>query len=292
MASEAPTGSQALIDLLAPPRRQAMISIFGDKVARNFMGPIAFIDDGKLCSPTAINFFRRDFSFISRVLRYEYEYRSWNGFDQSLLDRYGEMIASKLTKISTLLDNWNKRFAKLMEQNGVKMDSAVYSHAIETPVPIIASHARAYFQILKDLDQLNLIAGTANLMGVIDSTQRAEAEFMCKKAVRAFGAALRQEVIRIYREADRLIKAQHGAGETNAAQAATVEAQGNDIAEFGKAIDEDGKGDRSLDLGSGDPNQVVDDAAAASTAATAASDDEKPARSSRRAPAKAVTTPA
>ena len=269
--STSENNAQAFVDLLPAKQRQAIVNVFGDKFARQFMGPIAFIDDAKLSSPTAINFFRRDFQFISKVLNYEYQYRSWNGFDQTLLDRYGEMITKKLESIGTLLGNWNNRFGKLMEANGAKMDSAVHSNAIETTVPIISGHARAYFLILKDLDRLNLVAGSANLMGVINSTQRAEAEFMCKKAVRAFGAALRNEVVRLYREADRLIKEQHGQGQVDAGKAKTIEDQGAELNAFDESMTSDSATDSSLNLNGADPSQVIADAAAATAAAVSAS---------------------
>ena len=260
--------ANTFVDLLPSKQRQAVISVFGEKFANQFMGPIAFIDDAKLSSPPAINFFRRDFQFISKVLNYEYQYRSWNGFDQGLLDRYGDMITKKLESIGTLIGNWNNRFAKLMETNGVKMESAVYPNAIETSVPIISGHARAYFLILKELDRLNLVAGTANLMGVINSTQRAEAEFMCKKSVRAFAAALRNEVVRLYREADRLIKEQHGHVESGKAE--TIAAQGKELDAFDKSMKDDSATDSSLNLDNADPSQVIDDAAAATAAASKA----------------------
>lgn len=268
--STSENNAQTFVDLLPTKQRLAVVSVFGEKFAKQFMGPIAFIDDAKLSSPTAINFFRRDFQFISKVLNYEYQYRSWNGFDQELLNRYGEMITKKLESIGTLIANWNNRFAKLMESNGVKMESAVYSNAIETTVPIISGHARAYFFILKELDRLNLVAGSANLMGVINSTQRAEAEFMCKKAVRAFGAALRNEVVRLYREADRLIKEQHGQGQVDAGKAKTIEDQGAELKAFDESMTSDSATDSSLNLNGADPSQVIADAAAATAAASKA----------------------
>lgn len=262
------SNAQTFVDLLPTKQRQAVVSVFGEKFAKQFMGPIAFIDDAKLSSPTAINFFRRDFQFISKVLNYEYQYRSWNGFDQELLNRYGEMINKKLENIGMLIGNWNNRFAKLMETNGVSMESAVYSNAIETTVPVISGHARSYFLVLKELDRLNLVAGSANLMGVINSTQRAEAEFMCKKAVRAFGAALRNEVVRLYREADRLMKEQHGQVDTGKAE--TIAAQGQELQAFSDSMKQDSATDSSLNLGATDPGQIIDDAAAATAAATKA----------------------
>jgi len=265
MATE--NNSQSMLDLLSPERRKALINIFGDKYAKQFMGPIAFIDGGKLSSPTAINFFNRDFPFISRVLNYEYQYRSWNGFDQSLLDRYSELITKKLASITVLLENWNNRFGKLLEQNGVKVDGAVYSNAITMSVPIISGHARGYYMVLQSLDQLNLIAGTANLYGVINATQRAEAEFMCKKAVRAFSAALRNEVVRIYREADRLMRDQKG--EVDPSKRAAHAEQGKELNAFSSAIGPDGADGE-------DPSKVIDEVAAATAAASQAESSKAP----------------
>lgn len=267
MANEkASPAEPASTDHLSEPRRAALNEIFGEKFASSYMGPILFMDDQQLHSPAAVQFFRRDFSFISKVLNYEYQYRSWNGFNQELLDRYAEMIAKKLSSIGTLLDNWCNRFNKLMETNGVKMENSLYPNSLTMSVPITNGHARGYFMLLKELDRVNLLAGTANMLGVIDSKVRAEAEFQCKKAVRAFAAALRNEVLRLYREADRLKHGDKDAG----AKDATLDEQGKTLAEFGNAMAADGKTDRALDVSSSDPGQLIEDAAAATTAAAAA----------------------
>lgn len=263
--------AQSLVDLLPAKQRQAIITLFGAHFAQTFMGPIAFIEDAKLSSPTAINFYRRDFPFISRVLNYEYQYRSWNGFDQELLNRYSDLITKKLDSITLLLTNWAERFGKLLEANGVKLEGAVYPNAILTTVPITSGHARAYINVLRELDRVNLVAGTANLYGVITSTQRADAEFMCKKAVRAFAAALRNEVNRLYKEAGRLQREQQGRGQEEPAQAAFIESQVTVLKEFGDAMSEEARTDPGLDLGGVDPGQVIDEASAATAAAGKAS---------------------
>lgn len=266
MASDTNAPAPSNTDPLAGPRREALIAVFGEKFAASYLGPIHFIDNATLQSPAAVNFYRRDFEFISKVLNYEYQYRSWNGFDQQLLDRYAEIISKKLTSIRTLLENNCNRFTKLLEMNNVRMESTLYSNSVSMTVPITSGHARGYFLLLQELDRLNLLAGTANLMGVIDSSMRANAEFLCKKAVRAFAAALRNEVVRIYREADRMIKEQHGQGNGDAAKSSAVAAHGKELEAFGVAMDTEGKSDRSLDLGGADPSQLIDDAAAAATA--------------------------
>ena len=263
--------AQSLIDLLPAKQRQAIIALFGGHFAQTFMGPIAFIEDAKLSSPTAISFYRRDFPFISRVLNYEYQYRSWNGFDQELLNRYSDLITKKLDSITLLLTNWAERFGKLLEANGVKLEGAVYPNAVLTTIPITSGHARAYINVLRELDRVNLVAGTANLYGIITSTQRADAEFMCKKAVRAFAAALRNEVSRLYKEAGRLQREQQGRGQDEPAQAAFIESQVTVLKEFGDAMSEQAKTDPGLDLGGVDPGQIIDDASAATAAAGKAS---------------------
>ncbi|MDP2449611.1 MAG: hypothetical protein Q8Q74_08110 [Polaromonas sp.] len=260
--------AQPVADQLSPQRRQAMVDVFGEAFANSYRGPIHFMDGELLSSPTAMTFYRRDFGYISKVLAYEYQYRSWHGYNQELLDRYAEIVTKKLTSMATLLENWSNRFEKVMQQNGTKMESTVYPNGIVATVPVISGFARRYFATLKELDRFNLLAGTANLMGVIDSTQRAQAEYMCKNAVRAFAAALRNEVVRLYREADRMMQEQRHKGSSSPEQAAQVEAQGQELQAFASSMEADGKTDSALNMGDADPSKVLDDAVAASSAAT------------------------
>lgn len=261
----------SFVDLLPPKQRHAIITTFGDSFAKSAMGPIAFIEDANLSHPTAINFYERDFPYVSRVLNYEYQYRSWYGFDQELLNRYESIITKKLEAITTLLTGSAARIGKLMETNGVKVEGAVYSNALQVTVPLTSGHARAYFKVLQELDRLYLTAGNANLYGVITSSQRADLEFSCKKAVRAFAAALRNEVNRLYKEATRVQRAQQGIGQEESSQATVIESQGQTLTEFGHALDEGAARDSGLNLGGEDPGQIIDDAATASAAASKAS---------------------
>jgi len=255
---------------LANKRLEALVGVFGEAYAKNYGNPVAYIDDVVLSSPAVINFYRRQFGYVSRVMTYEYQYRSWNGYDQALLDRYSEIITKKLGSIAQLLENNCNRLQKLLDQNNVPLQTTLYSNPMVATVPIICGPARSYFMLLEKLDSLHKLAGTANLFGVITSPQRAQAEVLCKKAVRAFEALLRNEVVRIYREADRLLKSQREKGNHDEARAAQLEGQKKDIAEIGAVIDADAKSDSGLDLGSSDPGQVIDDATAATAAATAA----------------------
>lgn len=251
-------------DLLSEARRKALTEVFGEQFATSYQGPIMFIDNQILGSPTAINFFRRDFAFLSKALNREYQYRSWVGFNQELLDRYNEMITKKLTGLATLLKNWKGRFNNLLEQNGSKMDDTLYGTHVRTSVPIISGHARTYFMLLKEVDEVFLIAAGANMLGVIDSTQRAQAEKLIKKSVRAFAAALRNEVLRLYQEGNRLNR---GDAAPDPEKQAQQDATSAEIQAFSATMDNDAKADASLSVDGADPGALIDEAAAASTAA-------------------------
>lgn len=271
MATDRPyINPQPTINVLTPERKDAFVAVFGEKFVNTYQGPVHFIDNTTLSSPVAIGFYRRDFQYISKMANFEYQYRSWNGYNQELLDRYADIITKKLASIKTLLSTRISQISKLLEQNSVSMESTIYSNVLNTNVPVISGHARNYFLLLQELDRLNLMTGTANLMGVIQSSQRAEVEFQCKKAIRAFAAVLRNEVIKIYREADRMQNDPRGAGERDAQQQATLAAQGEALDEIGTAMDTEGKSDRGLDMTAMDPGQLIDEAAAASLASAKA----------------------
>lgn len=270
-------------DQLSDPRRKALVDIFGEQFANTYQGPIMFLDDQSLGSPTSIAFFRRDFAFVSRALHREYQYRNWVGFNQELLDRYNEMITKKLTGLGTLLKNWKGRFNNLMEQNGSKMDDTLYGTRVRTSVPIMSGHARTYFLLLKEVDEVFLISAAANMLGVIDSTQRAQAERLVKKAVRAFAAALRNEVLRLYQEGNRLNRGESTPDPEKVAQQEDTSA---DLQAFEGTMNKDAKTDADLAVGTADPGALIDEAAAASTAAAK----PKSTRAKREAPESTEST--
>ena len=82
---------------------------------------------------------------------------------------------------------------------------------------------------------------------------------------------LQTEVVKLYREADRLIKEQHSTGQVDKGMAEMVEQQGRDIADFDKSSEEDSRIDSSMDLGGADAGQLIGDASAAYTASASAS---------------------
>lgn len=266
--TQAPSAAEmAAINDVATSRQRALIDVFSDKFAHNFQSPVVFIDNAVLQSPTSIRFFKKDFAYLSKQLYLEYQYRNWSGYNPETLARYNEMITKKLTNINILMNNTINRLEKLLQQNGVTLESSLYPNPVRMTVPVIAAHARSYFQMLSHLDQVNLLAGTANLLGVIDSQQRAEAEFLCKKAVRAFRSIMQTEVVKLYREADRIIQEQRKGGKVNEAMSDIVTEQGKEIAAFDASANDGSDADTALELGGADPAKLIDDAAAAAVAA-------------------------
>jgi hypothetical protein len=247
-------------------RQGALVQVFGNDYAHNLQTPVVFLDEETLESPPSIRFYKKDFAYLSKQLYLEYQYRSWISFNQDVLARYNEVITKKLANINILMDNTITRLEKLLSQNNVSLESTLYPNPVTLTVPVIATHARSYFLLLVALDRVNLLAGTANLLGVIDSTQRAQAEYICKKAVRAFRSIMQTEVIKIYREAQRVIQEQRTGGKVNEGMSAIVEQQGKEIAAFTATANDGSDADASLDLGGMDPAKLIDDAAAASVA--------------------------
>lgn len=251
-------------------RHKALETIFGGKFLHTFLSPYMVLEDHVIECPVGIRFYKKDFSYLSKQLYLEYQYRSWRGFSAELLDKYATIITTKLAAIDALMQSNINRLQKLLEQQGHKADLTLWPLVHTTDVPIIAAQARAYIGVLQKMDRLYTLSGTANLLGVIDSAQRAEVEFGAKKAVRAFRSILQTEVTRLYREAERVMKEQHQAGRVDVAMAAVVQEHGKDIAEFDKSSQQEQDEDSTMDLGGADPSQVIADASAAAAAAATA----------------------
>lgn len=247
-------------------RHATLVRVLGDEYVQKFQSPVVFIKNATLNSPAAIRFFKKDFGFLSKGLYLDYQYRSWVGYNQEVLERFTSVINGKLDKIKTLLVNNNNRFAKLLADNNYSPDDSYFPNSITLDVPIIAGQARAYFELLQLLDQLTALATAANLYGVIDASQRNTAETLCRRAVRAFRSVLQGECVKLYAEAGRVIRAQKEAGHDSPDMAAVHQKQGEDIAAFEKASAEDAVTDPGMDLGGMDPSDLIDHAAAASTA--------------------------
>lgn len=220
-------------------RRKALETVFGARFLETFQSPYMVLEDHVIRCPVAIRLFKKDFAFLSKQLYLEYQYRGWRGFDAQLLERYASVTSGRLAAIDTLLQNNCNRLLKLLEQQGHAADLGLWPVVFSADVPIIATQARAYLDLLARIDRLYALSGTANLLGVIDSSQRAVVEFSAKKAVRALRAVLQTEVVRLYREAERVMAEQHRSGKPDARMAAVVQQQGDDIAGFDASTGDD-----------------------------------------------------
>lgn len=277
----------------ADARVKALEHLFGKDFVRSFQSPYMVMEEHRIECPVGIRLFKKDFQYLSKQLYVEYQFRTWYGYNRELLDRYADITNAKLTAIDTMLQQSINRIKKLLDQAGHKDELSLFPAPFITDVPIIASSARAYISALSKLDRLYEVAGTANLMGVIDSQQRAEVELISKKAFRAFRSILQNEVGKLYREAKRVVADQHSkAGVVDPNMQMVVEQQGEAMEAFRQESEADDKIDPDLALNGADPAQVIDDAAAASTAASAAGGAPKKARAARKTDAPAAGTPA
>lgn len=212
--------------------RKALETTFGTRFLNTFASPYQVIEDHVIECPVGVRFFKKDFSHLSKQLYLEYQYRKWRDFDLTLLDRYAAVIANKLAALDVTMQQTINRLHKLLEQSGHQADLTLWATKYVTDVPIIAAPARAYLSVLQKMDRVYTLTGTANLLGVIDSTQRAQAELQAKRAVRAFRSILQTEVTRLYREAERIMTQQRQVGKADPAMMAVVEQQQQDIGEF------------------------------------------------------------
>jgi hypothetical protein len=210
-------------------RRKAMEAVFGARFLNSFASPYLVVEDHAIECPVGIRFFKKDFSYLSKQLYLEYQYRSWRDFDPALLDRYAGIVANKLAGLDATLQQTINRLQKLLEQGGQQADLPLWATKFVIDVPIIAPQARAYLSLLQKLDRVYVLTGSANLLGVIDSTQRAEAELQSKRAVRTFRSVLQTEVTRLYREAERITAQQKQGGKADAAMAEPVPQHGEEL---------------------------------------------------------------
>ena len=286
-------------DLALAERRErhvnAIKGLFDERFVNTFQSPVLVLEDQTLASPVAIRFFRKDFGYLSKQLYMEYQYRSWHGFNTELLDRFANLASAKLQNIQTLLGNWDSRLTKILEQAGKHRDEALslYPQTLKVDVPIIAAQARQYLEMLMLMDRVYILSGSANLWGLLDSQQRAQVEWTCKKALRAFRATMEQEVFKLYREAQRLQREQHSKGEADPQRDQLLAQQGKDIETFSKESQSEARQDGDTMMTGDDASQMLADAAAASAAVNGA-----PARKAARkkptadAPAAAPVTAA
>jgi hypothetical protein len=274
----------------------AIKGLFDERFVSTFQSPVLVLEDQTLASPVAIRFFHKDFGYLSKQLYMEYQYRSWYGFNTELLDRFANLGSAKLQNIQTLLGNWDSRLKKILEQAGKHRDEALslYPQTLKVDVPIIAAQARVYLEMLMLMDRIYILSGSANLWGLLDSQQRAQVEWTCKKALRAFRATMEQEVFKLYREAQRLQREKHSKGEADPERDRLLAEQGKEIEKFSKESQNEALQDGDTLMTGDDASQMLAEAAATSIAAAGA-----PARKTARkkpaadapAPPNATTAP-
>lgn len=211
----------------------ALAEVFGEKYAEGFRDPVVFMDC-TFMSPTVKQFYVREFPLISRTLFVELVYRRRPDYNHALLDDFAAMSARRLSDILKLLSTQCDRLRAICASNGVPTD-ATYMHPERHVVPIIAGHAKTFIATLQRLDEAYQLAGSANLNGVIDGSTRMKMELLCRRAVRAFSAMLRHEIVKLRKESDRMHQAALGIRDqeletAEAAQGAAIEAFDQQVA--------------------------------------------------------------
>ena len=239
----------------------AISQVFGEEYANNFQDPLIFME-ALFKSPTVKQFYKREFQLISRTLFVESVYRRRPTYNQAVLDDFAAVSARKLGDISKLLNTTCERLRVICKTNGVDPE-VTYLHPERKIVPIIASHAKTYIATLYKLDELYQLTGSANLNGLIDGSARMKAELLCRKAVRAFSAMLRNEIMKLYKESQRMRAAAGSVADPEMDRAEA--AHGQAVAEF----DEKRTEDAESAVDPANASQVIEDIAASTAAAGA-----------------------
>ena len=212
MSDQAPTtpadGDQDQIP--QDPRIKAMVDVFGQEFYSRFNDPVLFMALD-LHTPVAQGMLRRDFALLSRSLLLDSVYRRRIGFNVEILDKFEAALRDKLAQVRSFFTTKNEQMMKIFSTQGMKPESAYMKVQHHSHIPIIATHARSFVGMLKELDDYYQLTGCATLYGLLDASQRRTAELQARKAVRAFLAVVRQEAIKLRKESLRLRMSEGGA---------------------------------------------------------------------------------
>jgi hypothetical protein len=211
-------------------RRDAFIQVFGKAYLDGFGDPILF-REARFFSPAVQQEYKRNWALISRTLFGEYTYRRRPSYDQRVLDAFSHIVTTKLAAITELLNSRINTITKLCSDNGAQMDAA-YMSCQTKQVPIIHAQAGQYLRALLLLDRFLQVSGSAALNGVIDGEQRRQAEMLCRKALYAFGAMIRNESIKVRKEAQRVLNDQRSKGQVDAEMQVAENMQGQALQEY------------------------------------------------------------
>ncbi len=242
---------------------KALAQVFGQEYADDFQDPVVF-RHYEFASPAVKQFYKREFPLVSRTLFVESVYRRRPTYNEEVLNAFSAMVAKKLADILHMISTQCDRLHKMCNSNGQLTDAA-YLHPQPTLVPFIASHANSYIKCLLKLDELYQLTGSATLNGVIDGNQRKAFELLCRKAVRAFSAMLRNEIIKLRKESSRMKEAT-GVVDTELDRAEG--AQEAAIATFDQAVQDESRVDSSATVDPSAAAGVIDNLTTTAAAAS------------------------
>lgn len=185
------------------PKIAAMVDVFGPVFVERFNEPVLYMA-ADLYSPVAQGMYRRDFALLSRSLLLESVYRRRPGFNEAILDAFAANLQSQLAKVMNFFTVRTEQLVKLFTSQGITPEPVYIKVRHISSIPVIATHARSFIMMLRQLDDYYQLTGCATLVGILDGGQRRTAETQARKVVRAFAAVVRLEAIKLRKESMRL----------------------------------------------------------------------------------------
>ncbi len=182
--------------------RKAFSEVFGNDYMDRFTDPVAF-REVEFYSPPVWQEYRQNYKVLSRNLFAETVYRRRRGFNEEILTNYSQISATKLDAIQKLLTGKRDRLREVVSNNGHDVDAG-YLHSRKYLVPIIHSHMMQFLKILQLQDEVLQLTGTCSLNGLMSAEERKKEEVQTKAAVRSFSGTIRNESIKMRKEAQRI----------------------------------------------------------------------------------------
>jgi hypothetical protein len=182
--------------------RRAFSEVFGNDYMDRFTDPVVF-REAEFYSPPVWQEYRQNYKVLSRNLFAEIVYRRRRGFNEEILTNYIQISATKLDAIQKLLTGKRDRLREVVTANGHQVDAG-YLHSRKFMVPIIHSHMMQFLKILQLQDEVLQLTGTCSLNGLLSAEERKKEEVQTKAAVRSFSGTIRNESIKMRKEAQRI----------------------------------------------------------------------------------------
>lgn len=184
-------------------KRKAFEDLFGADYAGRFTDPVLF-QPVTFYSPPVSQEYRQNFKVLSRNLFAEWVYRRRRGFNEEILDNYVKVSGNKLDGIQRLIAADRDRLRAMAEGNGIEIDAG-YLHCRNQMAPVIHSHAKEFLRCLQLFDELLQITGSLALHGMLSAVERRKVEVRARAAIRSFSATIRNESVKMRKEAQRLV---------------------------------------------------------------------------------------